>query len=75
MATRLTTLPEEEIGETPPLKLTGQDGNAFMVMGLAHRAARRAGKSDEWIAAYDKDAMSGDYDNLLAVTMTYFDVS
>jgi hypothetical protein len=59
----------------PKLKLVGQDGNAFMILGLAHRAAKKAGWTAEQIAAYDKDAMGGDYDHLLAVTCEYFEVS
>ena len=58
----------------PRVRLVGQDGNAFAVMGLAIRAAKQAGWSQEQIDAYKQQAMSGDYDNLLAVTMEYFDV-
>ncbi len=58
----------------PKLKLVGEDGNAFMVLGLAARAARRAGWTREQIQEYQAEATSGDYDNLLAVTCEHFDV-
>ena len=58
----------------PSLTLGGQDGNAFMVLGLAIRAAKKAGWSQAQIDEYKQKATSGDYDNLLAVTMDYFDV-
>lgn len=58
----------------PKLKLIGEDGNAFMVMGLAQRAAKKAGWTKEQIDEYMKKAMAGNYDHLLQTTMEYFDV-
>ena len=56
------------------VKLTGKDGNAFAILGKVILAMRRAGiKSDE-IQAYRKEATSGDYDNLLRVTMQWVEV-
>lgn len=55
------------------VKLVGEDGNAFFIMGRAAGAARKAGLSKEVIAQYRAEAMSGDYDNLLVVTMEWFD--
>ncbi len=54
-------------------KLSGTDGNAFAVMGLATKEARRAGLSKEQIDEYRTEAMSGDYDHLLQTTMRFFD--
>lgn len=45
-----------------------QDGNALMIMGAVTKAMRRAGCTQEDIAAYREAAMSGDYDNVLRVT-------
>lgn len=56
------------------VQLTGQDGNAFMIMGLVTKAMRRAGVSKADIDSYLAEAQSGDYDNLLAVTMQTVDV-
>jgi hypothetical protein len=56
------------------VELVGQDGNAFMIMGLATKAMRRGGVKPEVIDAYKKEAMSGDYDHLLQTTMNYCEV-
>lgn len=53
-------------------QLTGQDGNAFAVMGRVQRALKDAGKA-ELVAEYKAKAMSGDYDNLLAASMAILD--
>ena len=58
----------------PPLKMVGEDGNAFAILGAAMLAARAAGWSqDEWAEVRDR-AMSGDYCNLLNVIGEVFDV-
>lgn len=51
------------------VQLTGIDGNAFSIMGAVTKAMRRAGCEDADIQAYKDLCMSGDYDNLLQVTM------
>lgn len=61
--------------EPPRLRLSGENGNAFMVLGLAHRAAKKAGWPDERWQAVRKDAMAGDYDHLLATIAEHFDVT
>lgn len=53
------------------MKLEGEDGNAFSIMGQAIRAMQKAGVSIEIIDQYTDEATSGDYDNLLCVTMDY----
>ena len=58
----------------PKVKLTGQDGNAFMIMGLCHRAAQQAGWTKERIDAVMAEMKSGDYDHLLQTAMKHFDV-
>ncbi len=49
------------------LKLVGTDGNAFAVMGNFSAAARRAQWTKEEIDTVLNDAMSDDYNHLLAV--------
>jgi hypothetical protein len=44
--------------------LTGPDGNAFVLMGLATRWAKQLGRDGKAIRA---DMMSGDYEHLLSV--------
>lgn len=54
--------------------LTGQDGNAFAILGRCRAAARDAGLSDEDIAAFMDEAMAGDYDHLLQTAMRWFEI-
>jgi hypothetical protein len=54
--------------------LIGEEGNAFAVMGAVKRALRIAGASQDEINQYLKEAMSGDYDNLLRTTMDWVEV-
>ena len=56
------------------VQLVGRDGNAFMILGLCKRAMERAHLSQEEIDQFMKEAMSGDYNNLLATTMAWFNV-
>lgn len=58
----------------PKLKLIGEDGNVFFILGKATREARRAGWSEEKIKKFQEKAMSGDYNNALQVCMEHFDV-
>lgn len=57
------------------VQLSGEDGNAFMIMAKVRKAMRSAGVKDEAIQRYLSEAMSGDYNNLLRVTMQWVDVS
>lgn len=56
------------------VNLIGENGNAFVIMGLVQRALRKAGVSKEEIGLYIKEATSGDYDNLLVVTLNWVNV-
>ena len=58
----------------PVLKLVGTDGNAFSILGLASRAAKAAGWSDERRNAVLDEMRSGDYSHLLATAMKHFEV-
>ena len=51
------------------IDLVGQDGNAFAIMGRVTQAMQRGGCTKEEIKQYTDQATSGDYDNLLRVTM------
>jgi len=55
----------------PVVKLTGNDGNAFAIMGRIQRALKKNGADREYIDQYLSKAMSGNYDHLLAVSMEY----
>ena len=58
----------------PTVKLIGQDGNSFAIMGNIKRALKRAGADKEYIDEYLKEATSGDYNHLLTVSMKYVHV-
>lgn len=55
----------------PKLVLVGNDGNAFTILGAAHRVARENNMDWKTISA---EAMSGDYDHLLQTMAKYFEV-
>jgi hypothetical protein len=57
------------------VQLSGNDGNAFAVMGAVKSALKKAGASNEELDQYLSDSMSGDYDNLLRVAMEWVDVA
>lgn len=59
----------------PKLKLSGTDGNAFTIIGRARGVARTAKMPDAQIERMVAEMTAGDYDNLLAVTSKYFDVT
>jgi Domain of unknown function (DUF4314) len=55
------------------VQLTGQDGNAFAILGRIAAALRHAGVPQEEIDAFFAEATSGDYDHLLQTTMAWVD--
>ena len=64
----------KEPSSKPTVKLIGQDGNAFAVMGRVKQALKRAGADKEYIDQYISEATSGDYNHLLSVSMEYVNV-
>ncbi len=58
----------------PTVKLIGNDGNVFSIMGRVKKALMRTGADKEYIDQYLSEATSGDYDHLLFVSMEYVDV-
>ena len=56
------------------VQLTGTDGNAYALLGQMRNALRKGGVSKEEIDAFLKEAMSGDYSNLLATCARWADV-
>ena len=61
--------------EKPTVKLIDTDGNAFSIMGRVREALVKAGADKEYVDKYLEEAMFGDYDNLLCVTMNYVHVT
>lgn len=58
----------------PIVNLIGQDGNAFAILGACTKAGRKAGWSKDQIDAFQSEATSGDYDNVLQTALKYFEV-
>lgn len=56
------------------VQLSGEDGNAFSILGRVSREMRRADVPAVEIKAFMDDAMSGDYDHLLQTCMRWVDV-
>ena len=54
------------------LKLIGEDGNAMMIVGRGRNALKRAGMG-HLADKYSNEALAGDYNNVLMVTMEWFD--
>ena len=59
----------DKIKRTPVIDLTGPDGNAFVLLGMAKGWARDLGLDFDTIS---EEATSGDYENLLQVLDRYF---
>jgi len=55
------------------VQLTGQDGNAFAIIGRCRAEAKKTGLSREKLDEFFREATSGDYDHLLMVCMKWFD--
>ena len=57
------------------VQLSGNDGNAFAIMGAVQRGLKQAGATKEELDQYMSESMSGDYDNLLRVAMDWVEVN
>ncbi len=57
------------------VNLIGRDSNAFAIVGEVKQALRRAGVSSEEVDLYLEQAMAGDYDHLLQVTMAWVTIT
>ncbi len=57
----------------PVVKLIGEDGNAFLILGKVSKALRAAGMNEE-AEAFMKEATKGDYDHLLRTACEYVQV-
>ncbi|MFA5416925.1 MAG: hypothetical protein WC341_00565 [Bacteroidales bacterium] len=53
------------------VKLTGEDGNAFAILGSVVAKLKQENIPTDEIAKFKKEAMSGDYDHLLQTVMAW----
>lgn len=56
------------------VKLVGTDGNTIALLGKVLRVMRKGKVPAEEIDAYQKEALSGDYNHFLATTMNWVEV-
>jgi len=56
------------------VKLIGQDGNAFAILGAVRTALQRGKVPKEEIDLFLKEAMSGDYNHLLCTCTDWVEV-
>lgn len=56
------------------VQLTGQDGNAFLILGLVRRALSKAEVPQAEIDAFMAEATAGDYNHLLSTCMSWVEV-
>lgn len=57
------------------IKLVGEDGNAYSILGRCTQAMRTAGLSKAEQKAFMDEATASDYDHLLATAMEWFDTN
>lgn len=68
------TIPEDYVKpEADSSDLVGVDGNAFSIIGFVSKQLRHADNSPAVVDAYREQAMAGDYDHLLRVSMVFLD--
>lgn len=56
------------------VRLSGENGNAYSILGRVRAELRKSGATKEQLEEYFKEASSGDYNNLLRVTMRWVNV-
>jgi len=54
------------------VRLSGQNGNAFMIVGVCIEAAQKAGLPKGEIDQFVKEATNASYDDLLQTVMRWF---
>lgn len=64
----------ETMRPKPEVKLLGEDGNAYSIIGRCHQAAQKAGWTEEQWKKVQDEMTSGDYGHLLKTALTHFEV-
>lgn len=57
------------------VRLSGEDGNAFFIVGRVRAALRKAGVDADTVEQFTNEATSGDYDHVIQTAMKWVDVS
>ena len=58
----------------PKVKLIGENGNIFNLMGIASRALKEAGMREEAKEMFEKITKSKSYDEALRILMEYVEI-
>lgn len=56
------------------VQLTGEDGNAYAILGAVSAALKQAKVSTEEVQKFMAEATAGDYNHLLTTAMKWVDV-
>jgi hypothetical protein len=56
------------------VRLIGEDGNAFAIVGRVQKAMRSSGISEDEIDLFRREAFAGNYDQLLQTCLEWVDV-
>jgi hypothetical protein len=56
------------------VRLTGEDGNAMVIIGRVRRALRQAGVRTGEVNEFTREATAGDYDHVLQTCMRWVTV-
>ena len=62
------------MADKPSVKLVGEDGNVFHLLGLCQRALRGVGQPDQAKELQERVFQCADYDAALRLMMEYCDV-
>jgi hypothetical protein len=57
------------------VELSGENGNAYVILGRVRRALRQADIPAADIESFSTEAMSGDYDHVLRTCMAWVNVT
>ena len=58
----------------PVVKLVGEDGNIFNLLGIASRGLKNAGQGDKASEMFKRVTSSGSYTEALSIIMDYVEV-
>ena len=56
------------------VKLVGEDGDAFAIIGKVRQALRRNGVDETEVEQFTAEVKSGDYDNVIRTAMRWVEV-
>ncbi len=56
------------------VQLSGEDGNAFFIIGRVRQALRKNGLRDSELEEFSSEAMAGDYDHVIQTAMRWVTV-